>query len=98
MLEWRLRWRGEEVGDVTDCRPEFPTGDAWVVFGDKKVWATCWNGGWGGAGKKSVMSPILFTSSNSSGSWGVYPRTAGWPGGFDSLRRCVRMGLHAIQK
>ena len=27
------------------CIPEWPTGDACVVFGDNKVWPTCWNGG-----------------------------------------------------
>ncbi len=32
VLEWRLRWHGRSVGDVTDCRPEWPTGDTWVVF------------------------------------------------------------------
>ncbi len=32
----------------TDCRPEWPTGNAWVVFDDNQVWATCWNGGRGG--------------------------------------------------
>ncbi len=48
VLEWRLGWHGRSVGDGTDCRPERPTGDAWVVFDDNKVWAACWNGGWGG--------------------------------------------------
>ncbi len=23
-------------------------GGAWVIFGDKMVWAAYWNGGWGG--------------------------------------------------
>ena len=36
VLEWRLRWCGNFRGDVTDSQPKFPTGDAWVVFGDKK--------------------------------------------------------------
>ena len=31
-------------GDV-DSPPKFPTGDAWVVFGDDKLWATRWDGG-----------------------------------------------------
>ena len=48
VLEWRLRWHGRSVGGGTDCRPEWPTGGRLVVFDDNKVWATCWNGGWGG--------------------------------------------------
>ena len=48
----------EEFGDVADCWPERPPQDACVVLGDKKVWATCWNGGWGGVAKNSAMSPI----------------------------------------
>jgi hypothetical protein len=47
VLEWRLRWHGRSVGDVTDCRPEWPTGNAWVVF-DDNVRAACWNGVEGG--------------------------------------------------
>ena len=35
------------VGDATNCPPGWPAGNAWVVFGNT-VWATCWNGGWGG--------------------------------------------------
>ncbi len=45
VLEWRLRWCGDFRGDVTESPPKFPTRDAWVVFGDNKLWATCWNGG-----------------------------------------------------
>ncbi len=48
MSEWRLRRYGRFAGDVTGCLPEWPVGNAWVVFDDNKVWATCWNGGWGG--------------------------------------------------
>ena len=49
MLGWRLRWHGRLVGDVTDSQPKFPTGDAWVVFGDNKVgyvleWRLRWRG------------------------------------------------------
>ena len=45
VLEWRLRLCGEEFGDVAGCWPERPARDTCVVFGDNKVWATCWNGG-----------------------------------------------------
>ena len=36
-LEWRLRWC-DFRGDGIDSPPKFPTGDAWVVFGDNKLW------------------------------------------------------------
>ncbi len=47
-LAWLVR-ANEEVGDVTDSQPKFPTGDAWVVFGDNKVgyvleWRLRWRG------------------------------------------------------
>ena len=50
---------GEEFGDVAGCWPERPARDTCVVFGDNKVWATCWDGGWGGVAKNSAMSPIV---------------------------------------
>ena len=31
--------------DVTEFWPEWPIGNAWVVFDDKKAWAACRNGG-----------------------------------------------------
>ena len=42
---WRPWWCGDFRGDATDSPPKFPTRDARVVFGDDKLWATCWNGG-----------------------------------------------------
>ena len=39
---------------VLSLVPKFPTGDTWAVFGDNKLRASCWNGGWGGAVRRGV--------------------------------------------
>ena len=67
----------------TDCRPEWPTGNAWVVFDDNQVWATCWNGARGGMAVLSVMPPIV--------GWSGRTRT---PGSSLMTTRCgLRVGM-----
>ena len=74
---------GRFVGDVTACRPEWPIGNAWVVFDDNKVWAACWNGGWGWYGRFAVVSPTVGQSGRS-----------GTPGSFLMTTMCgLRVGM-----
>ena len=51
------------VGDATNCPPGWPAGNAWVVFDDNKVWAACWNGGWGG------MANLVGDATNCPPGW-----------------------------
>ncbi len=62
----------------SSCGSEFPTGDAWVVFGGKKVWATRWNGGRGGVGLfrgDGIDSPPKFLTGDA---WVVFGDNKLW--------------------